>query len=341
MVVGTRTRKWFAWWVTWRPDVTLVPEMADQSSPWARPDTVVEVEPAAPASTGAAGPSRGPATATLTRGARSGAVTRTAEPAPPPDVIEVGPDDPVRRNQVIMRWFGVAAGVVVVIGLVITLVMVTSGRTGGPGPFNDRADAPSDYTPDLIKRCPPPSAYPEAQPPPPPPPGPRTVDEETGISYKAYGSPWETWPQTWVGGTLRVAYKVGQHFITEHYSGGDYHASILSASTPATVNDALAIDLKCTGRQVAADVRTQYYPQPNRVEQIREEETRLGGRPAWVSVFRLHFNDRDLDAKSELVGIGLIDVGRPAAAIIYISIPDTHRQYDPIVNEVLDSVRPV
>jgi hypothetical protein len=33
-------------------------------------------------------------------------------------------------------------------------------------------------------------------------------------------------------------------------------------------------------------------------------------------------------------------VGRPEAAIVYISIPETHRQFDPVVDEVLDSVRP-
>jgi hypothetical protein len=144
----------------------------------------------------------------------------------------------------------------------------------------------------------------------------------------------------WTGGDLKVEYKIGQHFVTEYYDGGQYHASILSASVPATVNDALVIDLKCTGRQVAADVRGEYYPNPNRLEQISESETRLGGRPAWVSTFRLHFSRAGLSAHSELVGLALIDVGRPEAAIVYVSIPDTHRQYDPVVDEVLESVRP-
>jgi hypothetical protein len=33
-------------------------------------------------------------------------------------------------------------------------------------------------------------------------------------------------------------------------------------------------------------------------------------------------------------------VGRPEAAIVYISIPDTHKQFDAVVDEVLDSIRP-
>jgi hypothetical protein len=270
-------------------------------------------------------------------------VTRTNDGPPPPDVLQFGPDDdPVKRNKLLMRWFGGVAGLVVLGGLVAVLVMVL-GNPGGAVPrlFGDRAAPPPDTRPELVKNCPPPSAYPDPQPAPAAPPGPRTVDEESGVSYLAYGEPWEPWPMVWTGGTLRVSYKIGQHFVTEHYSGGTYHASILSASVPATVNDGLAVDLKCTGRQVAADVRTQYYPNPNRVEDMTERETLLGGRPAWVTKFRLHFNKSDLRAKSELVGIALINVGRPEVAVVYVSIPDTHRQWDKAVDEVFDSVRPV
>src|SRR5215510_14716231 len=67
--------------------------------------------------------------------------------------------------------------------------------------------------------------------------GPRTVDDEAGISYKAYGLPWQPWPLLWHAGTLGIPYGVGQHFITESYAGGDYHASILSAAVPVAVND--------------------------------------------------------------------------------------------------------
>jgi hypothetical protein len=87
-------------------------------------------------------------------------------------------------------------------------------------------------------------------------------------------------------------------------------------------------------------VRAGYYPQPNRMEAIREGLTPLGGRPAWRSVFRLHFQRAGLRATDELVGLAILDVGKPTAAILYVSIPGTHRQYDGVVDEVLASVRP-
>jgi hypothetical protein len=141
-------------------------------------------------------------------------------------------------------------------------------------------------------------------------------------------------------GTLEVPYGVGQHFVTEEYAGGTYHASILSAAVPATVNDSTAIDLECTGRLVAADVRANYYPQPNTMDLVRDERTSLGGLPAWVTEFRLHFDEEGLRAKDELAAVALIDVGRPTAAVLYVSIPGTHRQWDYVVEDVLASVRP-
>src|SRR5262249_21988412 len=160
--------------------------------------------------------------------------------------------------------------------------------------------------PQLAQLCPPPSTDPGQRQADPGPPlaGPRTVDTSAGISYRAYGEPWEPWDQVWNAGTLHVVYRVGQHFITEPGPFGQgYHASILSGAVPAAANDALVLDLKCTGHQVAADVRASYYFQPTTIEMFRDEAAVLGGRPAWVMTFRLHFSRADLRAKDELVGL--------------------------------------
>jgi hypothetical protein len=260
-------------------------------------------------------------------------------PAPPPvETDEPPPVDPATRQRRQLMLFGGAAVTVLVVGVVTMLALVLTGS----GPFEPRASGPPDSRPPLAKLCPPPSAAPEQQPPAAPPPpvsGQRTVDAETGISYTAYGEPWQPWQTVWRAGTLEVPYKVGQHFVTETYSGGSYHASILSAGVPATDNDALVLNLECVGRQVAADVRAEYYPQPTRMESIRDERTTLGGRPAWVTVFRLHFTSPGLRATDELAAVACIDVGRTTAAVLYVSIPGTHRQFDWVVEDVLKSVR--
>lgn len=284
------------------------------------------------------------------QGHRAGAVTKLNTPPPgphsptaehtPAPADAAGPTGPDHRRTLL--WFGGTAAAVAVIGLVAVLVAVLNGN---PEPFWSRQNAPPDTRPPLARLCPPPTAAAQADPgtapPPPAPSGPRTTDEDAGISYRAYGAPWQPWDTVWTKGTLEVSYKVGQHFVTEVYGGGTYHASILSAAVPVAENDALIIDLACVGRQVAADVRAEYYPQPNRMELMSDRRTVLGGRPAWVTKFRLHFTEPGLRATDELAAVALIDVGRPQAAILYVSIPGTHRQYDWVVDDVLDSVRPI
>lgn len=240
--------------------------------------------------------------------------------------------------------FGGIAGVIAAVGLIVVLAVSFSGDN----PFRDRASALPDLRPPLAQLCPAPTVQPSEAPrgakPPslaPPKAGARTSDAQAGISYAAYGAPWEPWTTTWRAGTLEVPYRTGQHFITEIYSGGTYHASILSAAVPAADNDAVSLNLDCVGRQVAADVRAEYYPQPNTMDAIRDETTTLGGRPAWVSIFRLHFRSAGLTATSELSAVAVIDVGKPTAAVLYVSIPDTHQELDWVVDDVLASVRPL
>ncbi|NMO50496.1 hypothetical protein HH310_04720 [Actinoplanes sp. TBRC 11911] len=276
----------------------------------------------------------------------SGLVTGTGVPpqAPPPDdpPQPPPPDGPRRRRRQILIFSGVA-GAVLAIGVTVILVLALSGTAS---PFGEKVAAPTDVRPPLAQACPAPTGSPDAAPtqaPPslPPATGARTVDQEAGISYKAYPAPWVTWNEVWRAGTLEVPYKVGQHFVTEQYSGGLYHASILSAAVPAADNDAVTLNLECVGRQVAADVRAEYYPQPNTLDRIRDELTTLGGRPAYVSEFRLHFRAPGLMATDELSAVAIIDVGKPTAAVLYVSIPGTHKQYDYVVDDVLKSVRPL
>jgi hypothetical protein len=261
-------------------------------------------------------------------------------PAPPEPPVADGPQR--RRRQ--MFIFGGVAGAILVVGLVVLLIV---GLSSEGNPFGGKAAAPADLRPPLAQMCPAPTVAPSAEPTgrpsaaPPAAAGERTTDPEAGISYKKYAAPWVPWDTTWRAGTLQVPYRVGQHFVTEQYIGGTYHASILSAAVPAADNDAVIADLKCVGRQVAADVRAEYYPQPNTVEPLRDEMTTLGGRPAWVSEFRLHFKAAGLTATDELSAVAVIDVGKPTAAVLYVSIPGTHKQFDYVIDEVLKSVRPV
>jgi hypothetical protein len=307
-----------------RPEAVITPPTRSASVPLSAPKAPVASAPRSAGGTFGAGTVTG--TALLTR----------SRPEPLID-LDLPPDPAVKRRRT-MLWFAGAAGGIVAAAVAILLALVLTGNS----PIHRSTAAPPDVRSQLAKLCPPPSG-PSAPlgATPPTPAGPRTVDDRAGISYQALGPPWRTWNRRWDNaGDLQVQYRTGQYFVTENYDFGQYLATILSASVPTATNDALTLDLKCTGAQVTADVRTAYYPQPNTMDPIRDERTTLGGRPAWVSEFRLHFHEPSLRATSELVAVAVIDVGRPSAAVLYISIPGTHSQYDHVVDDVLNSVRP-
>jgi hypothetical protein len=279
----------------------------------------------------------------------SGAATRPGPAVPPPPAAPPGvltglpeQDVPVPARRSRRRLWWLTGGGLVALGLVVVLAFVlvpvgqdAARRVAGP--------QPSQSVPPLAKLCPPPTGAPA--PPgavPPAPAGPRVTDPDAGISYSRQPAPWRDWNRgVWDGGTLGVRYRTGYYFVTEEYARGQYLASVLSGAVPATVNDSLSLDLECTGRQVAEDVRRSFYPQPNTKEVLRDARTTLGGRPAWVSLFRLAFDEPTLTAKTELVAVVLVDVGRPTAAVLYVSIPDTYARYDDVVDEIIDSVRPL
>ncbi|MFI5956550.1 hypothetical protein [Cryptosporangium sp. NPDC051539] len=243
-----------------------------------------------------------------------------------------------------LRWL-IGGGVGLAVVLVVVLVLALTGvfRTEQSslfGPFGGGDPEPSG--PPLAQLCPPASADPapggKEEP---PVEGPRIDDRDSGISYLRLGQPWVTWDRgSWGQGTLGVDFRTGYYFVTESYSQGDYLASVLSGKVPATVGDSLTLNLPCAGRQVAEDVRRAYYPQPNVKEQARDEQVIVGGRPAWVSTFHLTFQASGLQARGEQVAVVLVDVGRPDAAVLYISIPDTHKQLDPEIDKVIASIQP-
>ena len=144
----------------------------------------------------------------------------------------------------------------------------------------------------------------------------------------------------WNAGTLEVPYRVGQHFVTEATPAT---AATTRRSCPPRCRPRTTTRTRSTWSASAARWPPTRAPgttrSPTELEPIRDELTELGGRPAWLTVFRLHFQREGLQAKDELVGIACIDVGKPSAAILYVSIPGTHRQFDWVVDDVLNSVR--
>ncbi len=240
-------------------------------------------------------------------------------------------------------------GVLAVVGVAVAAILALRGGLPAGGPGTASAPAPSssatpDPRPPLARLC---ASTNPARPAPSPkrlpvPAGPRITDPTAHISYAAQGKPFRRWNQgVWgADGTLGERFATGQYFVTQqHTPDGQYFATVLSGTVPATYGDDPHPNVECAARVIADDVRSRFYPQPNTRTAIANRSITVDGRPAYLVTFHLGFNVRGYDAKGELVAICVVDVPGPDAAALYVSIPDTHKQYDDVVTTAVASLR--
>ncbi|WP_138735816.1 DUF2510 domain-containing protein [Modestobacter excelsi] len=185
----------------------------------------------------------------------------------------------------------------------------------------------------------PPVAGPTAQPSSTFPPGTvRIIDEVAGISYPFLGDGWFEWDR---GAQLETTETAGQYFVTQDDlpDGVDvFIAQCTSGPLADGFGGNRAGDLQGTTEAVADAVRQLHYPAPNEREVRRDEAVTVDGAAAWVYEFDLSWDVAGYDSTGERAALLLIDVGRPAPALLYLSIPNTHAELYGAIDRVLGDV---
>jgi hypothetical protein len=274
----------------------------------------------------------------------------TKDRAPVDDVISYGSAPAADRWRGLLRnpAFGYSFMAVLVVAVVVVGLVLTGGAKS---PQDDPVALPSqNSTPDnrplleqLCANTSPSNPDPHA-PTTPVPPGNRIIDTNAHISYAQQGTPFRAWdlgPWGNVGGGLGEIFTTGQYFVTQADTPdhSPYMATVLSGTVPATYSDDPHPNIECAARVIGDDVRKSYYPQPNTRKDLTAKSMTISGRPAYLLEFHLAFDEPGFNAKGELVAICVIDVPGNKAAALYVSIPDTHQQYDKIVQPLVNSIR--
>jgi hypothetical protein len=210
-----------------------------------------------------------------------------------------------------------------VLGLVLVLVVgLIAGRSGGDG----------DAAPVANSGAPTPSG-------PTFPPGTlRIFDEEAGISYPWLGENWLEWD---LGPQREVTRIAGQYLTTqEHIPGpGKFIAQCTSGPVAAGFGWGGPATLRSTLATLADSVRTNYYPAPNERKVLRDEDRTVDGAAAHLYEFDLSWHVPGYDSTGERAALLLIDVGRPAPALLFLSIPNTHAELYGVIDQVLAGVQ--
>jgi Protein of unknown function (DUF2510) len=165
----------------------------------------------------------------------------------------------------------------------------------------------------------------------------RIIDEAAGISYPFLGDGWYEYDLGIVVETTSVA---GQFFTTQDVTpdGGTFIAQCTSGPLSPDFGYAGPDGLQGTVTQVADSVRTNYYPAPNDRRILRDEARTVDGAAAHLIEFDLTWDVAGYDATGERAALLLVDVGRPAPALLYVSIPNTHAELYGVIDRLVDAV---
>ena len=165
----------------------------------------------------------------------------------------------------------------------------------------------------------------------------RIVDEAAGLSYPFLGNGWYEWD---LGPQYETTGIAGQYFTTQELTPDQtiFIAQCTSGPLAQGYGWAGPESLAATTATLAEHMRTNYYPEPNERRVLREEARTVDGHAAHLIEFHLSWEVPGYDATGERAAVLLVDVGRPAPALLYLSIPNTHAELYGVIDRVLDSV---
>jgi hypothetical protein len=250
-----------------------------------------------------------------------GVTTATGEPAQrrPAQHQPAQTWQPARPATRSSRAPWVVAGIVVsVVVLVVAVVLGTSGRQA------------TDPDPTQV-------AFPTATGPTFAPGTVQIVDEAAGIAYPFLGNGWYQYPFSVPYETTEVT---GQYFVTQDTvpNGDEFIAQVTSGPVAEGYGWTGAGSEQATVETLAESVRANYYPGPNEVEVLRDEAVTVDGAPGWIHEFVLSWDTPGYDATGERAALLLVDTGRAAPALLYLSIPNTHAELYGVINRVVEAV---
>ncbi len=166
----------------------------------------------------------------------------------------------------------------------------------------------------------------------------RIIDEAAGISYPYLGENWSEWS---MGPQWELTSVAGQFFTTQEVTpdASSFIAQCTSGPVAPEYGWTGPSSLTTTLSTLADSVRANYYPGPNDRRIMRNEARTVDGHAARLIEFQLSWNVPGYDATGERAALLLVDTGRPAPALLYISIPNTHAELYGVIDQVLDDVQ--
>jgi hypothetical protein len=166
-------------------------------------------------------------------------------------------------------------------------------------------------------------------------------DPGSGLSYPRMASPWQVPTKK---NKLAIAGWSGQQIlVTERRGGRIWYGQLLTGTLTPALRSAYKgpQSVKPVTAMAAKGYESSYYQFPHKTTPLASQALSVGGRKGWLVASYLTYKRTGVKATGEVVATAVIDTGRAAPAVAFVSLPNTHRKMWPDINRFLSGLKVV
>ncbi|GGV09262.1 hypothetical protein GCM10010182_30940 [Actinomadura cremea] len=166
----------------------------------------------------------------------------------------------------------------------------------------------------------------------------RVNDEMSGLSYPRLGTPWQVPTKENRLGTPGWS---GQQIVVTERSGEQlWYGQLLTGTLIPSLHQAYSgpDSVKNVAGLAADGYVAQYYGFQEGKEPLASQALDVDGRKGWLVASYLTYKRQGVKATGEIVATAVIDTGRDAPAVVFASLPNTHKKLWPDLNRFLGSL---
>jgi hypothetical protein len=164
-------------------------------------------------------------------------------------------------------------------------------------------------------------------------------DAQSGLSYPLMARPWQVPTKR---NKLGISGWSGQQIlVTERSAAQLWYGQLLTGMLPPALRSAYKgpRSVKPVAGMAAKRYETTYYQFPHKTTPLASQALTVDGREGWLVVSYLTYKRSGVKATGEVVATAVIDTGRAAPAVAFMSLPNTHRAMWPDVNRFLSGLK--
>jgi hypothetical protein len=168
----------------------------------------------------------------------------------------------------------------------------------------------------------------------------RITDARSGLSYPRLAKPWA--PAQKKSPMNELGFSASQFAVTEKAGSQPNHwARLMSAELAGAAKD--TYNGPGTERDAAAEATQVYearmFSFQHKKRLLASEPLNIGGHKGWLVSDYVTYRRPGVKATADIVAVALIDTGKKAPGVLFMSVPNTNKKLWPDVNFIVRSLR--